>query len=190
MINILIRTSYRPTLFKRCLESIYSQPHGELRIICSYDDDRCLEYIPENIERIRVYKSTEKFFFDGYCNSLKEMVTSGWFFFLDEDDYLLPNALLKIERKLRGDGMLCQFRRGHKTKPSDSMLMRKKIIRGKVGMPCLILHHSKKNIAYLDGSLDAPDYFWIKEVADKVKLTYVPIPLVMAERRGNGFIET
>lgn len=191
LINILIRTSFRPNLFKICIESIYTQTYKNINIIVSYDDDRALEYIPEEFQKVRVCKSDAPFFYDNYCNDLKELVTDGWFFFMDDDDILYDHmALEKISKYLNGiGGVVCQFNRNGKLKPSNELIRTKRIQRSKIGMPCLFLHHSLKNVAYFDGSVGASDYLFIKDVALKVKLKFVPIAVVYAGSRGNGQME-
>jgi hypothetical protein len=42
-INILLRTTYRPSYFPKCIESILNQTYKNIRIICCYDDVQCLE---------------------------------------------------------------------------------------------------------------------------------------------------
>lgn len=190
-ISILIRTSYRPVLFQRCLDSIHSQTHKNIRIIVSYDDERALEYIPEGMDKIRVYKDPSlKFFYDNYVNSLKEQVKSGYFMILDDDEVLASDKCIEtVCKHLKGTyGVICQFSRGGVIKPSNDLIRHNRIKRGKIGMPCLFLHHSLKNIAHLDGSVGASDYHWIKAVSKKVKLKFVPIVVAFADRRSNGAI--
>lgn len=187
MITLLIRCSYRPVGFTRTLNSI---PAGT-SIICSYDDDRALDYIPDGIQKIKVYKHEAAFFYDNYCNSLKELVTSGYFGFLDEGDVLLPGALSELTKHLKGsNGVICQFSRNGKLKPPINLIRERRILRGKIGMPCLFLHHSYKNAAHFDGSVGAADYHWIKAVAQRVKLKFVALPLVHAEQRDSGVMES
>lgn len=191
LINILIRTSYRPDLFQRCLDSIRSQTHLNVRIIVSYDDDRAISYIPVDIEKIRVYKNESlPFFYDNYCNELKQMVSSGFFFFLDDDDVLASDRCLEIASKhlKKNYGLVMQFSRGGNLKPSSDLIKRNIIKRGSIGMPCLILHSSLKNIADFDGSKGAADYTWIKAVSKRVKLKFIPIVIAFADRRSNGIM--
>lgn len=192
LINLLIRTSFRPTLFKRCIASIKAQTHQEIRIIVSYDDDRALEYIPEEFEKIRVFKDPSiPFFYDSYCNELKNMVTSGFFMYLDDDDQLATsNCIENICKHLKGiNGVICQFSRNGKLKPSNELIRTSRIVRTKIGMPCIVLHHSCKNIADFDGNHGAADYTWIREVSKKVKLKFVPIVVALADRRSHGVLE-
>lgn len=191
LINCLIRTSFRQELFNRCIASIQAQTHKNIRIIVSYDDERALEYIPEDFTKIRVYKDLSiPFFYDNYVNSLKEQVVNGYFFALDDDEILASNDCIeRICKQLKGSlGLICQFSRNGNLKPSNEFIKAKKIARGKVGMPCLFLHHSLKNIAHLDGSVGASDFHWIKAVSRKVRLKFVPIVVAFADRRSNGII--
>lgn len=190
LINLLVRTSYRKELFHRLLQSIKDQTHKNIRIIVSYDDERALEYIPEEVDKIRVYKIDSKFGYDDYINSLKEQVTSGYFVAIDDDEVLAStDCLERICAQLKGQkGLICQFSRNGKLKPSNENIRKKQVLRAKIGMPCLVLHHSLKNIAHVDCTVGASDFHWIKAVSKKVKLKFVPIVLAFADRRGNGVI--
>ena len=185
-ITLLIRCSYRPDGFAKTFASIPS----DVKIVCSYDDERALSYIPEHIQKVRVYKSDLPWFYDAYCNDLKELVTDGYFAFLDEGDIILPGSLDALRLTLKGShGVICQFSRGGKLKPPMPYIFNRQIVRGKIGMPCLFLHHSHKNVADLDGSVGAADYHWIKAVARKIKLKFVNIPVVYADKRDGGATE-
>lgn len=191
MINILIRTSYRPNGFKRLLESIESQTFKNVKLIVSYDDDRALSYIPENIEKVRVHKSSKLFFYDDYVNDLKNLVTEGWFCVIDDEDYIIDNnALDRVYRHLKGsDGAIVQFSRNGRLKPSNEFIKAKQIRKGKIGMPCLFLHHSHKNLVNLDGSLPAADYTWIKEISKRIKLKFIQSIVVFSPHRSYGAME-
>ncbi len=192
LINMLIRTSYRPVLFNRLLQSINTQTHKNLRIIVSYDDERALEYIPENIDKVRVYKDESKpFFYDNYCNKLKSMVTSGFFMFIDDDEVLASNDVLERLCKYLKNyyGVICQFSRNGNLKPSNELIKLRQIKRCKIGMPCIVLHHSCKNICDFDGSVGAADFHWIKAITKKVKLNFVSLVVAVADRRSCGVME-
>ena len=45
LINILIRTSYRPKYFDKCIKSILNQQYNNYRIIICYDKENSLEYL-------------------------------------------------------------------------------------------------------------------------------------------------
>ena len=114
-INILIRTTYRPTYFKKCIESILSQSYKKYKIIISYDDKNCLEYLNPymNNNKIEIFKAPEldktiPFFYNLYCNELLNHVKYGWILFLDDDDMLLHKDVLSIIAKnmLRKDNII------------------------------------------------------------------------------------
>lgn len=177
LINILIRTSNRPTQFARCLKSIVSQNYPNIRIIIS--TDKPCDYIPKGLQVITVTPDKNlPYFYDCYCNSLKGMVTDGWFLFLDDDDTLAPNILSQIQ--LNSPAILVQLERQGYTVPTST-----NFTRGHIGMPCLILHHSLKNIANIPGTGQG-DYFWIKAVQNQVGLSFQPIVVVKSYQRGLG----
>ena len=97
-INILIRNTYRPNYFKKCIDSILNQDYENYKVIISYDDDDCLEYLEQykNNPKIEIFKVTEvdksqKVFYNLYCNQLLDKVQDGWVMFLDDDDIISPN---------------------------------------------------------------------------------------------------
>ena len=192
LINLLLRTSHRPVLFKRLLDSIYNQTHKNINIVVSYDDERALSYIPEEVNKIRVYKDLSKpFFYDEYCNELKSQVNNGFFMFIDDDEVLASNDCLeKLCSALKNHyGVICQFSRNGSLKPSNELINSKIVRRSKIGMPCIVLHHSCKNIADFDGSVSAADFNWIKAITKKVKLNFVPLVIAIADRRSYGIME-
>ena len=187
LINVLIRTSFRPELFKRCIDSVRRQDHPNIRIIVGYDREDA--YIPDGVEKVALKPCAGRFFYNLYCNQLKDLVTEGWFFFLDDDDYLFHyKALSCLADKLEDGATIVQFIRGSKRKPKDELMNKKEIVVGHIGLPCLILSANYKNVADLDGEKDFGDYTWIKKVTENVKTKFVKEPLVVAERRSWGRI--
>ena len=108
-INILMRNTYRPTYFRKCIQSILTQKYQDYRIIMCYDDDNCLEYLKEYMdhEKMEIFKATsvdksQSHFYNLYCNELLSRVKStndgdngdGWIMFLDDDDmFESPDSL-------------------------------------------------------------------------------------------------
>lgn len=191
LINILVRTSYRPKQFKRMMDSIDSQSYKKLRVICSYDDDRALSYIPDYVEKARVEKHDDMFFYDNYCNALKSLVEEGYYFFLDDSDYLLDqHRLSKLSSIIKGkNGVIVQMDRNGVVKPSNKQIYSKSIQAGKIGMPCLVAHHSTKNLVDFDGSVPAADYTWIKNMSQKINMDFMKFTLVCTENRNKGEME-
>ncbi len=134
--------------------------------------------------KIRVYPNADIHAYDNYVNDLKDLVTEGFFMVVDDDDIIIKGSLEKIS--LQFPGIICQFSRAGKLKPSNSQIQRKEIKECHIGMPCLILHHSLKNLVDIDGSKYGADYIWIKKVSEKVQLKFVAVPVVYAEKRSRG----
>lgn len=99
LINILIRTTYRPEYFKQCINSILSQSYTNYKIICCYDDKRCLNYLKEYEGIIEYFYVNEEnnnsHKYNLYCNVLMDKVKDGWIMFLDDDDKLSNNNTLQ-----------------------------------------------------------------------------------------------
>lgn len=186
LINILIRTSNRKELFERCLKSITSQTYKNYKVIVS-DDCNC-GYIPEWCETIKVEKGKKDFYWNLYCNELKGAVKEGWFFFLDDDDFLIDNtALQRISANLidENEGIICQFARWGRRKPSTYHMTSRSIVRGHIGMPCIFLHYSKKDLAMFDDQ-KAADFRFIYDVSQKLELRFVFEVIVQTDRIGKG----
>ena len=186
-INILIRTSNRRWLFDRCIKSIEKQTYKNIEVIVS--TDRLVNYLPEWVKSIQVRPDYgHSFYWNLYCNSLKEQVKEGWFFFLDDDDYIESETAIEEAVKHltnENEGVIFQFKRGEVKKPDNEYIKSKTIERGKIGMPCIFLHYSKKHLATFDGK-PAADFRFIKEVSTKINLKFIPLVVVKADRIGNG----
>lgn len=193
LINILIRTSYRPAQFARCLESISNQTYRNIRIVVGYDNIEALKYIEKQSFIYSKYIESDMslpFYYDQYCNELKLLVEHGWFLFLDDDDIITsPTVLQELAVHLTDPGaIICQFIRNGIPKPRDNYIRHKVIQEGKIGLPCLVLHHSYKHIGQLDGQKGG-DYRYIKEITDQVPTKFITLPLVTADRRSFGKME-
>lgn len=164
-INILTRLS-RPELFKRMLASI-DYPVN----LIVHDDTQPRERLPLDYNLL--------------CNSLKNQVTDGWFFFMDDDDYLRPGALKELDSILTDDteGLIVQFLRNGKPKPSNLYIKLGIIKRFYIGGGALVLHSRHKNIAFWK-QCKAADYLWIADVATQVNLKFAPLVLQITGNNG------
>lgn len=169
LINILIRT-HRPKQLERCMESVLRSGYEHYNVI-----------FHRTIEPVKPYE------YNLFCNDLKSQVEDGWFFFLDDDDELIPGALTSISKHLTDPrfAVVCQFLRGSRPKPSSDYIDQRLVVRGKIGMPCIFLHAKQKNIAQFINTEDA-DYRFIKEVSEKLPTKFVKIPVVKSEKRNYG----
>lgn len=179
LINILIRTSNRPSSFKRCLDSITSQDYPNIRIIIGYDNENALRYIPKGLETVFVSANRDlPFFYDEYLNQMMQLVDDGYLWAVDDDEVVNPNVISQFP--LQGNGFILQLQRQNNIVPKDLNFKP-----GTVGMPCMILHHSLKNISHISGSGQG-DFYWISKVLKQVQLPFVPIIGVYSANRGFG----
>jgi hypothetical protein len=163
LIHILIRT-HRPDMFARCMKSVNE---------CGYN--------PISVMVIDGTGYGSNYRYNELCNTMKEDVDTGWFFFLDDDDVIIPGALSKISEHLIGTTpVIVQMLRNGTPKPSIDIIRP-----GHIGLPCMILHHSHKNVADVVARA-CGDYDWIKAVTDKLSYKWVPVPLVDAGLRSHG----
>jgi glycosyltransferase involved in cell wall biosynthesis len=192
LINILTRTANRPKEFKKCIASIRAQKYQPFKLIIATDSpDTSMLYIVEhteglNREIITVQKTGVPYNWNFYCNDLKEQVTEGWFFYLDDDDSLSdPRALKRIAEHLTDatHGVICQFLRNGRPKPLSKYLVSKEIIQGKIGGSCIFLHHTHKNVANWDGN-KAADFRFIKAISEKIPLKFFKTVVVKAGNNG------
>jgi hypothetical protein len=137
----------------------------------------------------KVYKGgkVSDYSYNLYCNELKSQVEDGWFFFLDSDDFIIKGSVDKLcnvlyysNKTYEDKALIVQMLRNGRPKPREG-----KIEKGKIGMPCMILHSKHKTLADVTAT-EWGDYDWIKAVTDKIGFDFVPIPLVDAGKRGRG----
>ena len=117
LINILIRNTYRPLAFSKCIKSVLAQKYSKVNIICSYDDERCLEYLNEYkenekftifpiVEKKTKTKNKSKYKYNGYCNELLNRVDNGWIIFLSDDNMFTNDQCLNtIIREIKYKNM-------------------------------------------------------------------------------------
>jgi GT2 family glycosyltransferase len=193
-ITLIIRTSSRPELFKRCLDSIRTQTYPA-EVLVGYDNPDVFSYVPSDVRAYAVKVTQEErkleYFYDLYCNSLMQLIGDGWFCFVDDDDYLHSPTVLEDIAPFLSDPdrpVICQFLRYNNTKPNKHEIAVECIKEGKIGLPCLFLHAKHKNLARLDGK-KAGDYRFIKAISEQLKCRYVEKVVVETDRRSWGKME-
>ncbi len=182
LINILIRHKQgRDNELLRCLKSVWSQTYNNYRIIVSQEDG-FINSIEMNGTLTVPVKSSDHY--NLHCNDLKYHVNDGWFFYLDDDDYLSsPGILEQLSYHLFEGALIVQFLRNGKPKPPNDMIRKKLIQRGLIGGGCMVLHHSFKDIADWKGRT-AADYDWIKDITDQVPTRFIPLVLQITDNNG------
>lgn len=199
MINILIRTANRPDEFRKCVSSIAAQTYKDLNLIICTDHVNSIGYIKltllhfeiKRYELFTVEATGVPYHWNFYCNNLKERVKDGWFFYLDDDDWLIDKSCLeRMSAHLNGpgNGIICQYNRGKKPKPvnlkfTNGVVNTESIILGKIGGSAIFLHHTHKNLADWDGKR-AADYRFIKAIAEKLPLKFVKVVVVQTGNSG------
>lgn len=196
MINIVIRTCYRPTAFLRCIHSVIEQ-RVPVNIIIGYDDERAMQYLrPTLMDAVRPindikivslvnYKRTGEFFYNGYLNELLQYVKPGHVIFLDDDDALSPNVLSRLNLS-EGKSYITKFRRDSGVqRPPEFMFCEKIIAKGHIGMPCLIL--STVHIRYVQfDETEFADFNVMYELSKRAPLSWLNVVLVKASERSRG----
>lgn len=192
VINILIRTGNRPDSFRKMWASIQEQTYKNIRPIICFDNYLALDYLPHHttLFKPKTKANPGRFYWNLYCNELKSTVEEGWFFYLDDDDYLHDyNAVARMVAHLPapGEALICQFKRGETKKP---VRWTGRPVRGKIGGSCIVLHHSQKDVGQWD-DMQASDYRFIKQVLDKIPHRFAPTVLVQAGNNGlHGWMQS
>lgn len=194
MINILIRTSFRPIAFKRCIESVTGQ-NVPVNIIVCYDDVRAKEYIPNSIGNtifIESVKGYSKFFYNVYVNEMLKhpAIKPGHVLILDDDDTIAPAALSHVQPLLKnGFSYIFPFLRSNGVqKPYPNMMQLKRIHKGYIGMPCLMMSTNHKDLVHFDDS-EFADYNAIIHLNRLVNLIWVNYVIVNSSSRSYGEME-
>lgn len=185
LINILVRTHNRKESFKLMYDSIVNQTYKNYNIIVCYDGDK--SYIPEHLQSFKVKPlNKRRHFYNLYCNELKEKVTDGWFMFLDDDDFFIDNtALERIANNLEGNTSYIFRMKRDKLFPDDKHFEREVIRRGEIGMPCIVQHHSTKDLIQFTDNR-AADYRYIKELSKKIELKWIDEVIVLVPKQSRG----
>tara|TARA_R100000935_G_C2778650_1_gene140736 strand:+ start:19 stop:834 length:816 start_codon:yes stop_codon:yes gene_type:complete len=182
VINILTRTSNRPSAFLQCYRSIKLQTYSNINHIVSYDNKDTFDYIKElDIIPIKVLKPSgiDKPAFDNfgnvyapynlYCNDLLSMVNKGWVMFLDDDDRLFNDCVVKeIVDKIKENSedtlfVNCMRYPNGKLKPSVYSLSNSRIKINDIGSPCVVFHSKYINKAKWD-DYKRSDFRFIKKL--------------------------
>lgn len=186
LINILIRTTEgRSELLERCLNSVCSQTYPNTNVIICSDYN---PFPPIPSFYVEPNFTLGSYYYNDYCNFLKAKVPNGWFFFLDDDDYLVDEmALERIAQNFEGNSaIICQMSRDNgKVKPSDELMDSREILSGKIGLPCLVLHSHHIDLANI-APVENGDYLWIKSIVKEVVPKFVKEVLVHSPKRSFG----
>lgn len=176
-INVLIRTSGRENLFKRCLDSVKNQTHKDINILVSADNDATAAYVKKaGIEPVMVQKRPRTDVntapWNGYLNDLIFQVKGGWIMILDDDDFLIDTTVLKrLESQMTDDNVIYFVKMkwpNGRIIPSPENFCMNRIVRKDIGMPCFIFHAKHKHkVAFMP--IKQGDYHFITRLTQVVK---------------------
>jgi len=189
-IYVLIRTCNRPKLFQRCYASVLRSTI-KLTPVVVYDGEEKPNHVPDDVISFPATQVQRiGCFYNLYCNDLLQKVAElepGYFFFLDDDDYIQDsNSIKRLLPFLQEDkANICQFMRNHKTKPNNTMINRRQIVSGMIGLPCIFLHNKFANIATFNSNGNA-DYEYIRDVCSKIPSNFIAKAVVMSPSRSHG----
>lgn len=186
LINVLTRTSGRPVGFEKCFSSIDDQTYSSIRHIVSYDTPEDLSYLKgKKLDLIRVKKKTykgrltrkgHKLNFEPYnlyCNRLLRKVNHGWVLFLDDDDMLAKETVLKdltkVIENVDKDTLLIfqtEYPDGRKL-PDDDAFKVEKIEYMNIDTACFAFHSKYKKAVKWDAWRGA-DFRYIRDLAKEI----------------------
>lgn len=187
---------------KRCVQSVIDSGYDNWFIWCHTDR---LEAFTESVRQSLLKDEADNytigakystlgyrplppshFHYNLYCNTLIRMPDEGYSVFLDDDDALIPGSLSKMAPYLEEDRpVICQMLRNGRPKPADIYMDKHAVVKGRIGMPCLVLHAKHKDLFTFPAIEDA-DYQWIKTISEQLDCKFIKIPLVDAGQRSHG----
>jgi hypothetical protein len=184
LINILTRTSNRPVGFYNCRQSILKQAYKNIRQYVGYEDEADEIYLNEElINKVKVNKykgevliNPEGYLhapYNLYCNELLSHIEDGWILFLDDDDHLLHNKVIKeivseINKADEDTLFIWQMRYPNgKVLPTKKHFQTEHVEFNHIGSPCFIFHSKYKEHAQWD-HWKASDYRVINKLCEVI----------------------
>lgn len=189
-LNILIRTSLRPELFKTCIESVLSQNYTNYHIYICYDKIESINYLQNyetkyiNITTFFIENdSNEKYKFNLYNNELMDKVEDGFILFLDDDDMFTHNYCFKIinENLTNENILIWKFMR------PDKLIYPKHINNiklGEIDTTSICFHIKYKNISKWEDKQCGDYYFYnnlFKQLKEINKLNIIKVNYIITK---------
>ena len=177
--NILIRTSQRPTLFRRCIESVFNQKFkGKVNIYISYDTPDTFKYLSKykNVNIVGVNK-TNNYGFNLYCNTLMGKIKNGWIIFLDDDDmFISDNTLDIISSHISSNTDLIIW---NYLRPDKIISPKDNFVKGELDTTCFCFNSIYKNNSIWINKR-CSDFYFFKKLDENTNFTkkYVNLALV------------
>ena len=182
LINILIRTTYRPKYFDKCLKSVYNQNYDNFKIICCYDDERCLNYLKKYNEKIEYFfidiENKHSYKYNLYMNLLLDKVEDGWIMFLDDDDkFVNSDSLRTINNYLHNDNNIIFWKVniGNRIVIPNNL---NNIKKGEITTIGFCFHSKFKNITKWR-SIKCGDYYFVDSLLKNHNFNKIKVPILL-----------
>lgn len=98
-VNVIIRTSNRPKMFDKCINSVLNQTHENIKIIVSVDNEFSKDYVKKYIDRVHMVKMERNpdimYWFNDYINIMFDYTDDGWIIILDDDNVFTSNLCIQ-----------------------------------------------------------------------------------------------
>ena len=184
LINILTRTSKRPVGFYNCIQTVAKQKYNNIKHHVSYENQSDLEGVEsKHLNKIKVNKYVGEALinpeghmhapYNLYCNELLKNVEAGWILFLDDDDHLLHNKVIKelvleINKADEDTLFIWQMRYPDgRVLPSKTHFEDRQIEFMNIGSPCFMFHSKYKDVAQWD-QWKASDFRVVKRLSEVI----------------------
>jgi len=194
--RILIRTSNRPKMFKKCIDSILNQTYHNYYIYICYDDESSLTYLKDydNHHLITYFPihvdSNQRYKFNLYCNQLLDKVNDGYIMFIDDDDRFIGPRVLELLNYNIGFNKIITWRF---LRPDMLVYLKdldNEIILGEIDTASVCFHHSLKDKSRWDDE-QYGDYRFYKTLFSacprnlKISIPYTLISTQFNNKIGN-----
>lgn len=204
IINIIVRTSFRPNYFHDCINSIEKQTYKNYNIWVTYDNEETNKYIiPYKVYPVKVIKKNVPRLiknspeygvsapYNLYFNEVYKYINSGYIMFLDDDDkfnsdFALETIVSEIEK---GNKLIFwRVRNGEKIFPSEKNWLKAPVLCDISGIG-FCFDSKYKDIAkwegYKRGDFRVSNKLY--NAIDKTQISYINLVLSCTQKAGNRF---
>ncbi len=206
LINIITRTANRPKGLAKLVESIGNQTHRNIKHWITVDHTASMayavQYAGDSCEILQINKKEvmtrsdipdpntgDRFIYNLYLNDVLSKITEGWVIIIDDDDSFADNnAASTIVKNMQftNDMIIYQMRYPDGTVLPDEDSFNQPPQLGRIGMPCITVHHSLAKQFNFDG-WKCGDYRYISKIYEAAaNKRWILQPIIQIGNRG-GF---
>lgn len=197
LLNILLRTSCRPRGFSRMMSCIESQTNKNIKVYISYDNEQTYDYVSKYAYKIehqlvkvsRDPKARSDGFFNLYFNDLKNAVSDGYIYHVDDDD-VLPNDKVfeTISNICTNPEKLYIFRMQYYGRILPGSSFRKSPTHGDISTQCFVYHSKYKQLVNWCDVYSA-DFNFIRDMYNAYgsnRVEWIDKVVYVLNKHGNG----